>query len=410
MNFRISILALLVVSSCGSKDSDDTKTGNVTLNLLPVAPSALGLSDFSMVDGTRAGTFRDLSYTADTTANGFNSLKMYFREVKMCTSLSFPSGTGYTVDGTCATVYSNMTDNYTTDAPTAADRTTMTSAGDGKFYDVMSKTELAKLNNGLAIPVGTYKYGIVETHPWVKMKARSGSLCTRSGSSETYDTGGDGVKTYYSKADSLECPTAGAEESLIYITNANTTFAFLKPFEVKEGDNVILDLAFNLNGEIKSVEGNALGRGVLRNASKESGFYIPMIKMSPAPRLTAESTKTEVYTLGTSASKEQIRIVIYYNSADTTKAIQALNATVLTTASSTIPKDNTPIYSYKATQTGQVVKLSSWDSSDVIEFTRGAAGTATIYCTGTGGGKALEECSGKTTTTLTYAAPTTGTL
>ena len=410
MNFRISILALLVVSSCGKKEDDDTKTGNVTLNLLPVAPSALGLSDFSMVDGTRAGTFRDLSYTADTTANGFNSLKMYFREIKMCTSIAFSSGTGYTVDGPCASVYSNTTDNYTTDAPTAADRTTMTSAGEGKFYDVMSKTELAKLNNGLAIPVGIYKYGIVETHPWVKMKARSGSLCTRSGSSETFDTGGDGIKTYYSTTASLDCPTAGAEESLIYITNANTTFAFLKPFEVKEGENVTLDLAFNLNGEIKSVEGNAAGRGVLRNTSKENGFYIPMIKMSPAPRLTAESTKTEVYTLGTSASKEQIRIVIYYNSADTTKAIQALNATVLTTASSTIPKDNTPIYSYQAPQTGPVVKLSSWDSSDVIEFTRGAAGTATINCTGTGGGKALEECSGKTTTTLTYAAPTTGTL
>jgi hypothetical protein len=401
-----SMLALCF-AACSKKSDDAAKTGNVNLNFLS---TDAGSTELRLAEN---GTFADLPLSTSASERGLSSMKMYFREIKLCTSLKFDSGTGYTVDGPCASIYSNMDDEYTgTEAPTAADRTRFAAADEGKFYDILSDSDLEKLSRGVAIEAAEYNYGIIETHPWVKFVAKNGTLCTKAaGAEEKEATGGDGVKTYNTTVDSVSCDAdESAEEVLTFITNANSTFKFLKPFVVAENDDVTVDLAFNLDSEIKSIANTDTVPGGMKGADGSGSFYVPMIRLGAAPRTANQTTKVETYLLGTEDSKERIRTQLYYNSADKDKTILGVNFTVLATPSSTKTKANNPIYGSSITEKDDVVTVESWDGSELLSFTRGAAGTATIACKGTGGGAALEECDGKTNNTLTYEAPTTSDL
>lgn len=405
MKTNLILMSALIFNAC-SKKSDDVDTGTVNLKMKSNG-TALTADELALATGN--GVYDDLPISTSASSTGLYSLKMYFREIKLCTSLQFSSGTGYQVDGTCATVYSNTSDDYTgTEAPTAADRTKFAAASEGKFYDILSETDRAKLSTGTAIAAGTYNYGIIETHPWVKMTAKNGTLCTKAaGAKENTAVGGDGVKTYYTSVDSFTCgATDSAEEVLDYITNANSTFKFLKPFVIGKDEEFTVDLAFNLDSEIKTIKGGDTVPGGMRSTDAQNSFYVPMLRLGAAPRKATETTKTETYYLGTTSQKERIRVQLYYNSADTTKSIIGVSSTVLATASSTKTKANNPIYVSGASQTGDVVTFTTWDGTTVLTFTRGSAGTATVTCTGSGGGAALEGCSGLTTLPLTYSAPT----
>lgn len=402
--FPLAILACAMTMGCEKKKDDEKKqTGQVTLNLALAPPDdGLSLNRF-------ATTFHDLGIADSATGEGLRSLKMYFREIKICKDLEM-TGSGYNNPTGCVALYTNMEDDYTgTEAPTAADREHFTAAGEGKFYDILSASDIAKLKQPVAVDVGEYNYGIIETHPWVKINAKSGNLCTLpAGANEAGATGGDGIVSYRTEVTSLDCGTGDAEETLVYITNANTNFKFLKPFTVAEGDDVTVDLAFNMDKEVKSFDDH--GRIVLGTSGSTAGFYIPMIRMSPAPRKSGETTKTETYILGAATDKEQVRMQIYYNSADADKAILGINGTVFGTDFSTESTGNKPMYTYHVEQEGDVVTFKSWDDSVLMSFTRGAAGTATINCEGSGGGSALEACDGHTEIEMAYGAPTIGDL
>ena len=399
-----SLGCTFLMLGCGKKDESNNAVGKVNLSFRSNVTS-LALDSVKLAN---TAIYSDLPITTAASSNGVSTLKMYFREIKLCTSLKFNSGTGYTVDGPCATVYENTSDAYTgTEAPTASDRTKFDAAGEGKFYDVLKETERAKLNRGVSVAVGEYNYGIIETHPWVKLTAKKDTLCTKAaGAQENTAVGGDGIKTYYSSVTSLTCAeTEAAEEVLMYITNANSTFKFLKPFTVNENEEVTVDLAFNLDSEVKSIANGDTVPGALRASDAQNSFYVPMIRMGAAPRKAEETTKVETYFLGASTNKERIRVQIYYNSADAAKTVLGVNSTVLATSASTKTKANVPIYTSSVTQSGDVVTFKAWDGAEVLSFTRGVAGSATINCTGNGGGQALEECADKTSLTLTYEAP-----
>jgi hypothetical protein len=405
------LVSISISSGCGKKKDDNKNsnqaTGKVNLNMtLNVDANSFASSRLNLASGN--GVFDDLPLSPSASESGLSSLKLYFREIKLCTSLKFSSGTGYQVDGTCATIYSNLTDEYTgTEAPTSDDRTKFAAAADGKFYDLLSKDDLAQLNKPSSIPTGSYNYGIIETHPWVKFKAKNGTICTKAaGSKENTATGSDGIKTYYTSADSFSCGASDAPEELLgYITNANSTFKFLKPFVVEEGQESTVDLAFNLDSEVKTIKGGDPVPGCMRDGAQNC-FYVPMLRLGAAPRKANETTKVETYYLGTASDKERIRIHLYYNSADSTKTIIGVSSTVLATPASTKTKANNPVYINGVTQTGDEVEFTAWDNTTVLKFTRGVAGTATISCVGNGGGTSLEGCAGQTQMSLTYAVPT----
>lgn len=408
----VGILAMSFAACNKSKSDDPVKTGNVALKFVPGATGA-SADDEDTLNPFSAAFYEDLAITTGTGA-GLQSLKVYFREIKLCTEVTFNSGTGYG-SSSCVSVYdNNAADTYTgTSAPTAADRATFQAAGEGKYFDVLSATDRASLSRSVALPVGTYKYGIIETHPWVKIKAQAGTLCTKAtGNTELASTGGDGIVTYRTTNANLTCAGV-AEEALVYITNANSTIAFTKPFEVAEGASVEVDLALNLDKEIKATI-NASGDGSPTynvTGSASMGFFIPMLKMSPAPRLAGTTTKTETYFLANSTLKDVIRVVLYYNSDDATKSVLGANATVIKAANSNSNKGNKPVYAYNVSQTGNVISFTSWDNSAVMSFTRFVSGTPTLNCaSGSSGGlAALEDCNGASTT-WSYPAPTIGNL
>ncbi len=385
--------------ACQEKDDESTteQTGQLTLNLTAMPVNmALALASIP-------GEFRDLPINTTGSGDGLYSLKMYFRSIQLCNSLD-DNGSGYSNPQGCVDIYTNDSDTYNgLTGPTAAERATFSDSSTGKFYDVLSETDLASLNTGVAVAVGEYNYGIIETHPWVKIKARSGGLCTKAaGAVEDSSTGGDGIVTYHTKVDSLSCGDGEPEEVLSYITNANTKFKFLAPFSVQEGDSVILDLAFNLAQEVRALEGNFGGN--LRASDADNAFYVPMIRIGAAPRLSTQTTKVETYLMGTAAQKEQVRVQFYYNSDDTSKSILGINGAVLATPASLESKANKAIYSSSVVQDGTSISLRTWDGKTIMSFDRGAAGTMEYTCESSPP-YMLEECEGQETATYVYDAP-----
>ena len=144
----------------------------------------------------------------------------------------------------------------------------------------------------------------------------------------------------------------------------------------------------------------------MRSEDAQNSFYVPMLRLGAAPRKADETTKVETYFLGATTDKERIRVQLYYNSSDTTKSIISAISTVVATTASTTTKAYNPIYVSGATQTDDVVEFTAWDNTNVLSFTRGVAGSATINCAGSGGGTALKSCASQTTLSLAYAAPT----
>lgn len=402
----IMTFAFTTIVGCDKNENEAVKTGAVKINF--VGNSSASFHASSDVGPFAASDYVDLDITSGTGV-GLQSLKMYFREITICTDLSF-SGSGYKGTGYCASIYQNLSDAYTgMEAPTADDRVRFQAAGAGKFYDILKPADLAELTRTVAVPVGTYKYGIVETHPWVKIKAQAGTICTKTaGNTEVSRTGGDGIVTYGTENADLSCGAGTAEEALVYITNANTAFQFAKPFEVTEGASVEIDLAFNMAKEIKATVANGVGYQTLNQTGTSLGFYVPMIRMSPAPRISGETIKTETYTMTNGSAKDALRVILYYNSTDSEKAILGLSVTTLKAASSERSKANMTIYANKASQTGDVVTLRAWDDSLAFSFTRHVSGTPTLNCTdGLSRLKELEDCDG---TAWSYPAPTIGDL
>jgi hypothetical protein len=130
-----------------------------------------------------------------------------------------------------------------------------------------------------------------------------------------------------------------------------------------------------------------------------------MFRMGPAPRKEGETTKVETYTMGASTDKEQVRINLYYNSADDDRSIIAANATILGTASSTKSKAQASISTQALEVDGDTMIFKDWEAKEVARFTRGVAGTATFNCPTMSGPSPLEGCDGKTSFDVTYEAP-----
>jgi hypothetical protein len=373
-------LPLLVIGCGGAK-------GSVDLSFLSTNLAVNNLEQFDNKTSSFlpfVTAYSDLGLAATSTGNGLQSFKMYPREIKICQSLT-ENGSGYTDVSGCVTVYSNDSDTYTgLDYPTADHRATFAAAGEGKYYDILSATDRALLNSTQEFDVGDYNYGIIEMHPWVKIKAKSGSICTKAaGAAENYSSGGDGYRNYYTEVTSMNCGSGEAEEVLVYITNANTNFKFAQPFSVAEGGSYSLDLAFNMDGAVKVID-DAVG-GNLRDGT--DSLYIPMIRMMPSPRAAAGTTKVETYTFVPSTTGStgnfKIRAEVYYDSTDTTKAPLAVLATVLAGTDTTKDISNKAVSISSVTAEGNTITTKSWNGSTGLVFTRtdsGTAASATLVC------------------------------
>ncbi len=376
--------------------------------------SAASLSVYGFQNTPNSLSFNPLSTTTSFLKvgadNGLISYKVYFRRIELCEELTV-NGTGYSGSNGCATLYSNESDAYTgTQDPTAADLERFTAAGTGKYYDLLSSTDLAALKAAMStsIDARTYNWGLMETHPWVKIKAKSGTFCTKSGG--TFVANGQ-FASYVSVA-SLDCGSGGAEEAVVYMVNGNSSFKFNTPLEVKEDASVRADIIFNLDDNVKYVTttgGDQTSVGIVA-ADFSKGFSVPMFVASPAVLDSSAKIVKESYEFilssvtGGTITSGVFYVDLYYSSKDTNKTPFAVTGGLTQTDGSQAigrsEKFDEIIFE------GTTIKLADWEGKFPITFTRteaGASSTGSLSCGSSTGylGSCPGGAMGAATATLT---------
>ncbi|MBM4359581.1 MAG: hypothetical protein FJ096_15875 [Deltaproteobacteria bacterium] len=116
-----------------------------------------------------------------------------------------------------------------------------------------------------SVDAGEYSWGLMETHPWVKIKAKSGSLCTKDGGTYMPDPMPGGMVVA-----SLECGDGDADEALVNMVNGNLAFHFATPLAIGT-EAARVDILFNLDEIVSAMKGGLAGGAQLRNAAGDAG-------------------------------------------------------------------------------------------------------------------------------------------
>jgi len=371
--FKMAAIPALVMalSACGGKRG--------TLDLNFVSTAALSITSTHQL----LTTFTDPTITHLLTGedSGLISYKVYFRKIEVCNSLT-PAGSGYSGATGCAILYNNESaDAYTGMAdPTAAHYATFLAAteAEGKYFDLLNPIDLAALKAKMTteIAVGSYSWGLMETHPWVVIKAKAGTLCTKSGG--TFEA--DGQFNSYVKVADLSCDD-GAEEALVYMTNGNSSFKFATPLVVGEGQSVRADIVFNLD---RNIIATTQATGDIRAEDETGGFEVPMFNASPVIMGSTDKLVKESYAFTvtgfSSMTGTQLFIDLYYPSTDTTETPIAVTGSFV--RGDTVTQGASQKFD-EIQVTDGTVKLLDWRGGVPVTFTRTAAGvasTGTITC------------------------------
>ena len=169
----------------------------------------------------------------------------------------------------------------------------------------------------------------------------------------------------------------------------------LKPFTVAAGESVFLDFVFNPESFATTSETLA-GCGLPSftppytfDTANCITFNLPYAKMAPVPRKAGETTKKEVYLVNyitAGAAKSQIRVELYYNSADTEKSIRGADSAVVMDALATEAASNV-VQTYRVSETGGVVSFKGYsettgqiDADSLTGLTRRTDGTVSLFC------------------------------
>jgi hypothetical protein len=367
-------LGAAVLAGCGKSKA------TVALNLL--SANALQINtmntfnfnplNFDPVVGPFSTTTSQLQVGTDS---GLISYKVYFRSIQLCESIT-ASGSAYSATSGCSTIYENLSDEYTgTQDPSANDVERFTAAGTGKYYDLLNDADRTALSAGASVNAGSYKYAIIETHPWVKVKAKSGTLCTKSGGT----LAGSGQFSSYMQVTSLDCGSGGPEEALVYMTNGNSSFEFGTALEVAEGASVISGLIYNLDDAVVAVSGTASnGSGNLRdNDSGGGSFSVPQFAATAALLPADQAIVRETYLFDITSTSamggNKLRIDMYYGSGDSTKTPIGVAGGYIVTTGTT---QHGSLKFDKVVVEDSTVKIYDWKNTIPVEFTRTAAGVA----------------------------------
>ncbi len=385
---------MLLLSACGGGDA------TVTVNLKSISDGTLSrASVMPRLDQILTSTFAAGDYGAAAVgASGLSSYKLYVRDIQICESITTTAGsTAWNNPTGCTTVYENNQDDYDT-FDVAAGK----AAGAGKYLDVLSATDRATLTKTATVSAGTYNVGIISWFRPIKFTSQI-DLGNKNSIYSKSDADATGTTT-------SDMGTGPAAEAVADLNNGGTWFKMLKPFVVATGETVEVDLAFDL--EKKFFAGDSVSNGLQKQTSGclavgsgYCGIYAPILRLSPVPRTAGESTMVETYEMTSTSSNEwQIRVDVYYNSADSTKSILAADVYPIPTAT-TASSVAAGVYVYTAEESGGVTTFKDADGNAQVTFTRGATGTGTLTCPS---GATLANCTG--TAPLAWTTRTVRTL
>lgn len=305
MKFRTICLGLIGFTVLGCSG----KRGSVALNLVSLATNSELLAQEVGSSGEE----------------GLQSLKYLFERIEICESLE-SDGTAYSSTSGCSVIYegNSVTELTSQNESLGETEALAVQSGDYADYqiDLMDETSRAKLNASSSISAGTYNYAVITWALPIVFKGTvefdSSTLKTKAATS--VGSGDDRTKSWTTG----NMATGSAEETVTISANGGTFFRFAKPFVVEESASYVIDLVFNPSDVIRGGDAEDFNQnGFLKMGSEDSpgdyAMYLPMLSLSPVPRLSTDTNTRETYVIGD--GDNSYRLELYFNTSDTEKAI-----------------------------------------------------------------------------------------
>ena len=410
-------------SGCGKKEKDKARQGG------SIAPRILlaGSSSALALDPERAAS------AGQTTATSLKSLKYYVQNVQICKDVQ-TQGSGFSGTSGCIEIYSNPDANN--DAYQNYDiSTAMADTSEDHWIDFMSATSRAKLTASpttlTSDNTGNYYFGLINFIKAIKIDAE---FKDSSGSTQFYtktpaaseiitDTADQFGKKQHLTFTTTDPRVGPSSEMTVMNNNGGTLFRFLSPISISDADidagtGFKVDFVFNpdnyagASGELGTVTGNCVD-GIAPNIC--GGYDIPMGKLAPVPHKDGEAVKKEIYLVSNFGANQDLRIELYYNDADSTKAIMGVDRSIVIKSGASQTNDMGMPYLYRASEAGGVVTFydynnatNAMDRVSLGNLTRRANGTAILPCPGQGAfGNQCTNSSDEITMTYTYVGTQT---
>ena len=391
-------LALMVsaassLTGCSKSTSSSKSGGPISVRIVPVS-TAQSLTD--VLSNSLLNAFAHIESiagqvapkVAGTTATSLKSLKYFIREVQICKNV-VRNGSGFSSTEGCITIYANA-------AASSADyanyniNAAMADQDPNHWIDFMSAESRAKLSaNPVTLTsdqVGSYNYGLINFMTPIKITAEfkdsNGTVrfVTKTPTAAEIKTGsGAGAVNnpqYVEYADS-RYTSGAAEELTVQNNNGGTILSFLKPFEITQADvdnktAFNLDFVFNPDSFATADES---GNSNCTNTTSDTygvkyvyptnctSFSVPMGKLAPLPHKSTEAIKKEVYLVTNFAGGNDMRIELYYNDSDASKAIIGMDRSSVVTANSTASGLNALPYGYRLTESNGSVTFYGYNQA-----------------------------------------------
>ena len=418
----VAIVSLAVLGfGCGKKKDSAKSGGSIAPRILLAGSSSALAYDPEPV--TSAG---------QTTAASLKSLKYYVQSVQICKDIQ-TQGSGYSGTSGCIEIYSN---------PDAGDdayqnydiSTAMADTSEDHWIDFMSATSRAKLTAAPATltsdNTGDYYYGLINFIKAIKIDAEykdaSGTTQfytkTPAASEIITDTADQFGKRQHLTFTTTDPRVGPSSEMTVMNNNGGTIFHFLNPLKITDEDinsatGFKVDFVFNPEN-YSGAWGQTSGTGSCTDGIAPSicgGYDIPMGKLAPVPHKDGEIVKKEIYLVSNFGANQDLRIELYFNDADSTKAIMGVDRSIVIKSGATGSNDMGTPYLYRASEANGVVTFYDYNSAtnnmdriSLANLTRRASGTAKFPCPGQGAfGNQCASASGEVTMNYSYVGTQT---
>lgn len=386
--FRLTIIYLLVLSACGKGIN-----GGPPVELDPVngGTPVTGASALTGYQGKLTeNTFGQ--YVGANTSAQLLSLQYYFYEVKICQDITV-SGSGYSNQEGCVYLYGEgpATDGDT-DVSGYENYTYEKASADTDPLHYLDLTDMASvkevINKGVAVPPGTYNYGLIQWYRPIKVKA---AIDVSHG------------KTYVTNEDSLfvdatvnlsQGTTDTAGLAVWEMNNGGAFFKFQTPWVYEGQEETVVTLVFNPDSILKAaVEYEIDGTtGELKSSFDDTNAQMtpPLLQITPVVHKKGETVMKETYllTYDQDGIAWNIRAEFYYIKEDTEKTVYGIDLRTLYTENTTVAYSDPGQITNFSLSDGNFV-LKDWMGMEMFgNFKRltslDEAGTLTLNCAAAG--------------------------
>jgi hypothetical protein len=377
MKVRLLPVVLFLSLGLGACGKGDTE---VSLNVINTSLSSSKNVNFEIAKSMGVPeAFLSVAAYDMNSASELKSLKYIISSIQICTDATSQGGFGYTSTSGCVTLYEGPQISYGLDDLSTSITQAAVQQNASSQIDLMSTTDLAKLNKSTSVTAGTYNWAIVTWYPGIQFKAEVDVAGTTLHTKATTS-----VASGTLLATTATMSTGAAEETFFVSANGGAAFRFASPFVAAEGESYTMDMTFNPEQIFGACTGCGAGGNVSDGANS---LYMPMLSLLPVPRSASESTQVETYLVSVDASKK-IRIQLYVNSGN--NSVYGVGAYLVYDGTNTSPPfgahDTCRVTSVETNTNGSLKLVNNQFGTVADGIVRGANGTISTATTGGCGG------------------------